>query len=437
MKKKYSSWIFAAIVLVLGGYSFYDYKYAQDKDPSEKHMVPLFSLSAPDVNQVKIQKIDQAPLMLIKKNDQWVVSGPFEDHADLQLGVAFVVGLSGEKAKIGKEGDVQWKDYQLDTPAYSVEIEDAKGNKESIGISAMRAFDGNYFIKKGPQLVIGGKAWDQYLSRGFHYFRDKKLYRDPFNPIKMDVTYNDKGLKQKFTLEKDDKGWVIAGKNMKTYDAQKIERIVEGIKNLRANEFAEGDNLIGMTFRLDVTGPEGKTWWIEFGPLKNGFVQAKSSAVQGLIQLTPSLIENIKVSLDDLRNGRLPFQFDLTQVDRVKINAGGVKLDIKKADMQQEPAVQFFQRLENLNAKKMLAKEPFKIKFNKSIQLISASDKELLLIRWSDELQEGRDKVVYVQTSKSHETLVVAADDFTALPIQNLEKPKAEGVNNEQVPNTN
>lgn len=426
MKKNLAPWIFTAVVLAVGGYSFYDYKYGQDKDPSEKHMVSLFSLYAPDVNMMKIQKLDQAPLTLIKKNEQWVVSGSYEDQADLQLGVAFVVGLVGEKAKLGKQGDVQWKDYQLENPAYLIEVEDSKGKKESLAISSTRTFDGNYFIKKDTQLVIGGKSWDQYLARDFHYFRDKKLYRDPFNPLRVDVMYNDNSLKQKFTLQKEETGWVVVGKNMKNYDVHKIERMIEEIKNLRANEYGNDAQLPVVTSRIEVTGPEGKKWWIEFGPEQKGFVYAKSSAVQGLAQLTPGLIEKVKVSLDDLRNGRLPFQFDLTQVDRVKINNGVTKLDVKKTDMLQESAVQFFQGLQNLNAGKILAKEPFKIKFNKSIQLISASDKEILLIRFSDEYQDRQNKVVYAQTSKSYETLVLPAGDFAALPIQNLIKPKLE-----------
>ena len=427
MKKSISSWVFATVVLALGGYSFYEYRYAEDKDPSEKHMLSLFSLYAPDVNLVKVQKMDAAPLTLIKKNDKWVVSGAFEDQADLQLGVAFVVGLVGEKAKIGKkDGEIQWKEYGLENPAYLIEVEDSKGGKESIAISSLQAFDGNYFIKKNGQLLIGGKSWDQLLSRNFNFFREKKLYRDPFNPISIDVLYNDHGLKQKFTLQKEDSGWVIAGKNMKNYDSHKIEQIIEEIKNLRANDYTQDAALPIVTSRLELKGPEGKNWWIELGPEQKGLVYAKCSAVQGLVQLTPGLIEKIKVSLDDLRNGRLPFQFDLTQVDRVKINDGVTKLNIKKTDMDQEAAVSFFQGLQNLNAQKMLAKEPFKIKFNKSIQLISANDKEILLIRWSDELQDNQNKVVYAQTSKSYETLVLSAGDFASLGIQNLVKPKTE-----------
>lgn len=425
MKKNLSSWIFVAIVLLIGGYSFYEYQYGKADDVNEKNTVALFSLYAPDVSLVKIQKPDQEPLILTKKNDQWMVTGPFEDLADLQLGVSYVVGLVGEKGKLTKkeQGEIQWQDYQLDQPAYIVEVEDAKGQKESIAISGTQTFDGNYFIRKGSDLIVGTAAWQTILSRDFNYFRDKKIFRDPFNIIRVDGP--------KFTLEKQDSGWKILGKNMKNYDSQKIEKLIEAIKDLRANQFVSDGKLGVLGGRLTASGPEGKTWWVELGPVEKGLVYAKSSAIEGVFQLTADLAEPLRVSLDSFRNGRLPFQFDVEHVHRIRISTVQNKIDLKKSDLKwvlsknddkkevnQEALTQFFQKLQNLNAQKFLNDAPAAVKYFNSIQLIDAEDKEILRIRWGDN--------AFVSSSKGPETLVMNLADLTALPIAALVKDKLD-----------
>ena len=395
------------------------------------HIVALFSLQAPDVSDVKIQRVDRETLHLMKKNDQWVISGPIEDLADLQMAVSFVAGMVMEKGTLTKkEGEIHWQDYQLDNPAYLIEIANPQGQKESIAVSRQRAFDGNYFIKKGPQLIIGSKSWDNYLERDFEYFRDKRLFRNPFEPNRIGVMYNDKGLKQKYSLKKEDKGWVVEGRDMKNFDAQKIEDLIEAVKNLRATNFVSGSNISMLTGSVEFFGADNKNWAIQFGPTEKDALYANVTGIQGLARLTPILVEKIKVSLEDLRNGRLPFQFDVQHVHRIKINTETTKIDLKKTDMNwvltktdekkevdQAALAQFFQKVQNLNAKKFLKSAPANVKYFRSIQLISADDKEILRIRWGDN--------PYVSSSKSPETLEVALAELTALPIQTLIKEKS------------
>ena len=450
--KSLSTWIFVAVVLLLGGYSIYEYKFAKVEDPGDKNKTKVFSTSIEDITAVLIQKVDAPALALQRKGDVWMVMTPVEDLADIQVVASFLGAMLSEKAIVGKTEPITWKDYQLDQPAFVVEVQNSKGQKEKVELSALRAFDGNYFIKRGSQLLIGEKSWDIHLDRDAGSLRDKRIFRDPFNAVKLDVVYNDKALKQKFQIEKTDDGWKIVGKNgglnMAQYDSAKVDQMVEGIKNLRATDFvSEPAALNSVAFRLDVTGPENKTWWIEFGPEQKGFVYAKSSSINGTIKLMPSLIENIKLSLEDFRNGRLPFQFDLQKVHRVKINTESERMDFSRSDanwvltkpndkkeVNQEVLVQFFQRLQGLNAKRFLKSAPASVKYFRSIQLIDAEDREILRVRWGDN--------AYAATSRSTETLELNPAELSALPLSALIKDKPtdqqpKEVKNGEVTNTN
>ena len=441
MKKNPALIIFVILVVLVGGYSIYDYKYAKVEDQNEKNKVKVFSFDANDVVALKAQGVDSAPLLLTKKQDQWVVSGAVEDRADVQQVSSFISALVDEKTKVvKKEGEIQWKDYQLDQPGYSIELENSKGQKESVSISSLQAFDGNYFIKFGSQLVVGEKTWGQYMHRTADSFRDKKVFRDPFDPTTINITYDEKDLKQKFQIQKKDAAWEIIGKDIKLYDSQKIDQLVESVKTLRANEFLTDAKVERIASRVELSGSDNKSWWIEFGPEQKGTVYARSSSIQGVIQLTPGLIEKIKVPLDSLRNGKLPFQFDLEKVQRVKISTDLAKIDVKKTDLNweltkpdekkevdQNQLVQLIQKLQNLEAKKFLAQAPANTKYSKSVQLTDKDEKELLLIRWGDEFSDkvSGARLVYVRSSKSPETLVLSASDLMALPVQTLVKDKA------------
>lgn len=456
IKKNFSSFIFTAVVLLIGGYSLYEYKYKTQENPADLNKVKLFSITPDQVKSIRLQQTDQRPILLEKKETLWTVTSDIEDTADVQQIAAFLAAVTSEKAKVAKkEGDIPWKDYQLDQPTFSLEIEDDKGKKESIAISSMHAFDGSYFIKHGNQLVIGEKSWGQHVTKTADSFRDKKLFREPFEPTKIDVIYDDNGLKQKFQLqrvgEKDAAEWQIVGKNMNLYDPRKIDQLIEQIKNLRANDFlpepgtpkdVKRYGLDRVTSRIELTGSDNKSWWISFGTEDKTSVLARASSVKGVIAFTPGLVEKIRVSLESLRNGQLPFQYDVEQVKRVKISADQTKVDIKKSELtwvlttadakeangkevDQAQLAELFQKVQNLNAIQFLAKDPLKVKYNKSIQFVNAQDKEILLVRFSDEAQEGKNKVIYARTNKSNEALVLLASEVAGLPIHALIKDKA------------
>lgn len=455
MKKNLSSIVFTILVLLIGGYSLYEYKFATEENPADKNKVKVFAMNLNEVTKIQFQKLNSEPWTLTKKADSWTVTyaKDMEDFADLQAVTSFLAGAGSEKAKIVKKEEggstIQWKEYQLDQPMYSLEFEDSKGSKETVMISALQAFDGNFFIKLGNQLVIGEKSWGQYLNRSGESFRDKKLFRDPFEPNQMNISYDEKGLKQKFTLKKEKDVWSISGQATDRYDSAKMAKIVEAIKDLRANGFMtepasakdlKSFGLDQISFRIDLAGPNEKTWWLELGREQKDILFARSSAVQGLVILTPSLVESIKLSLEDLRDGRLPFSFDVEQVHRLKVSTDLNKIDIKRSDLtweqtkpddkkevDQTQLTAFFQKIKNLNAKNFLKKEPFATKYKHVIEMLGADNKELLSIRWSDETQEkqGAPKIVFVRTNRSNEVLVVPSMEMAALPIQTLIKAKS------------
>ncbi len=333
---------------------YVDKRETRQTEMKEQERSILKGIKAEDIERVEVAN-RASTLVLEKKENRWQVTAPIQDAGDPQAIETLLNGIENEKVveTVIEGANVDLKPYGLDQPVLKLRVT-AGSQSVELKIGA-KAYDNNlYALRSGePRVILVSSSWDHFLSKLPKEFRDKHLIRSPFQLTEIQritLSYPDKSLTE---LGRTSEGWqVLRGAEKFPLAKDKVEAYLESIQGLRAQSVEEADKKQATLSnrRLNVglfKEGEKPTFSLDFE------VEAKkdASSIRALSSDAPSLsfevalsaFNSIRKSSQDFYDKKKPFQFDLNQVSRVKINVGSLKAEfVKKGEEWQasDPSLQ-------------------------------------------------------------------------------------------------
>lgn len=457
MKHFRSTWILFAVVALLAGYTYYEYRHASEDLEFSKGEMPAFGLKREDVDKISLT-VRGAAIELQKKGNEWLLVKPVEDFAESAVVDGFLFSAVTQKFKTfrsdddGKGQAINWAEFGLDSPAITLELT-AKGKAESLAFGSKNAFDGSYYVRKGNDVYLGDKSLAQVVDRQPFAFRSRKIWRD--EDVTLESVIVDNG-KEKFAFKKNDGKWAMDPAPAYAIDSSRMEDWLNRVQDLVPTEFVkEGVEDVdkanyllkkpALTVQVSYKKKDGKDgkWTLTLGQEKATEVFLYTDQRPTIYKATKAATEKLLVSKDYFRDGHAPFQFNVEQARVIRIHTPALNHEFKKVDsgwalsdkssaeleLNQDKLVQLLQSLRTLDAREFLANGPG-IKGEPQIQILGEDQKPIFTLAWSDEYKSKLPWNVgvalrYAKSNLSKEIVALPKDKIERLIDSGMVKKKA------------
>lgn len=303
MKLKGRSILIVAL-LVLGGFSVYDFY--RDKSKAEKSMEEsrLLTLNFEQIDSFEVHKDGQK--VSVKRNvDGWEVLEPIKDLADSAAVDDFIKGVVPERIiEVASQGpDVKWSVYGLDKPLGTITFVTSSGAKNTFEISERRNFEENVFARRDSEnrVLVINSSWQNRVKKAVMDFRDRRFLRNKIAAVDSLRLKNENGILE---LQRVEGQWRFIQKNDLKIDQNKVRDLLTVIADAKAAEIFTWDkmNLTPKSlFTLELS-IDGKKWNADVGQAKDLKIYAKVSEPQYQYRLDAGALDKlIKFKATDLQ----------------------------------------------------------------------------------------------------------------------------------------
>lgn len=450
MKAFRSTLILAAIVAVVGVFTYMEYKKSQEEESQELVKNRILRLAEAKIVDLKISRPDD-DMHLKQDKGTWSIVEPIQDRADaseVEGLISTIVNRDGKLVEV--EGAVDWAQYGLSEPAATIQLTTAEGVPSEIHVSGTQAFDGSYYVRKGDELLISDKTWQDVVSKRPDALRDRNLLPSYANPQEIFLQYP---LQHKeIHLKQKDGRWEFASGEKHPVSEKQLQKFLSELHELRAIGFVaeskgEQDLKEYGLHRPDVTVrlvyDRDKESFVEISPVENNQAYAITDSRSTIFKLSKKATESVEWQRDDFRDKEAPFDVDVALVGEVVVKSQEAEHTIKKSgsdwalageskdqSLDQQKLENLFTQFSNMKVDQFVSsKKALEIPERRLI--FKGNDGQVLLdVAFGSEysLGEGEDKksFYYTQSSASKDLLGVAAPAVNALPWTDLIKKKAE-----------
>jgi hypothetical protein len=323
--------IAVAVLLALGGGLYW----SNHHKPSEKSGT-LSSSSSPSILKLNRSSITQvtltgkgtAPVTLVKQNDgKWQITKPKELRADQDEVSGLLASLASLNAdRVVEEGASGLAQYGLAEPSFTVDIatSDRKQRQLVLGDASPAGGDIYAMLSGDPRVFTIAEYSKTGIDKGLNDLRDKRLLT--MEPDKISrITFEKKGQAIEFARIKD--GWQILQPQPMRADSFAVDEFARSVADVRmdlsgsennhdaATKFGQGTPVATVT----LNGDQGAQT-MELRKNKDDYF-AKSSAIEGVYKVDPSLGTTLGQSLNDFRNKKL-FDFGFEDPGKVEMHEG-------------------------------------------------------------------------------------------------------------------
>lgn len=339
--KFYKTLIWGLVALAfLGGVYYFTVMKPEFLEKLNDQETQIVRLKKEQINYLEIQ--NKNIKYILQKNDQgWNIEEPVSDIADDQKVESVLEQLTHEKQlAVVKEGaDIRWQEYGLDSPLALIVVKNNLGQMQKIFLSEMKNFEGNHYarIDNQQKILVVNSVWYGFTTEKLVYYREKTLYRGQTSAIKKIAV---KSLRDRFTLQKNEKGWTAVGFEQYILDQNRVRSMIKAIaENTIQDYISEGDpsdmerkekglnkEYVEVVFETD-----SKRWSVAVNlHEKDRALYALTEKPTYLVKLDLSQWELFgNLNLDALRDRRT-MTFDFKKVGKVFIKRGEKSLQLTK-----------------------------------------------------------------------------------------------------------
>lgn len=459
MKSFKSTWLMSVFVLLLAGYTVYEYRNSASDQMVEKGERNLFDLKREDVNEIKLTARGKVTV-LRKEAEAWKIFEPIQDVGETPVIDGFLFTMLGQKAKTFRTPEesktTNWTEFGLDPAPLVVEIS-ASGKSVKIEASDKPAFDGNTYLRIDGELLLGDRGLPQQIERDPNSFRSRQVWRESSDVRFGDISYDLDGKKENFKV-------ILEGESAKLdpapafpVDPERIKSWIEALQGMVASDFVAEElsdtvkrEFLLMKpsfvakFRVFEKSGESRDWTLTMGQDKGEDVYFYTTSRPTLYKIDRKTLLSLRVSKDFFRDQKVPFQYPIEQATQVEVHSAKGSFSFRKDDsnwslvnpesgkqLNQEKLVQMIQNLKNLEAQdvtKALAKG---IPVKPQVQVKDAKGQMLLSVAWGDEYQSQAPQnkgmtFRFVKTNNSKSTFGVLREKLDTLIDEGIVENKAE-----------
>jgi hypothetical protein len=330
------------VLAVLGGYAWWSNRHPKSDTASTTPVAPkILSLTADQIQQIRVSKAGAEPVTLLKTGDQWQIAAAKPLAADQDAVGGLTSALSPLNSdRLIDEHPSSLASFGLDAPTLQVEVtlKDGKTQKLLFGLDTVSGSDTFAKVEGDPKIYTVSSSTKSTFDKSVNDLRDKRLLSLHADKI-TSVTLAAKGAAVEFSKNAGSE-WQITKPKPLRADGLAVDDLVSRLKDAKmdlssvptAADFAAATKVGSVTF-VDDKGPES----IEVRATKDKQYFAKSTAVEGIYKVAADVGASIDKSADDFRSKKL---FDFGFTDPSKIDLAGKAYE-KNGDKWFSGAAQF------------------------------------------------------------------------------------------------
>ena len=330
-------WIAIVVLAALSGALYWSNHHKPKDDDTIKASVDsspkILSLSQPDITGLQIEHKDQPALALSRDSSgNWKITGPKPLPADQDSISSMLFTLSAlNSERLVDEKATNLASYGLASPALlvAVTLKDNKTQKLLIG-DQTPAGNAYYAMLAGDPRLFTLAAYNKNnLDKSANDLRDKRLLSADFDKVSQIQLLNQSpDKKSDLTLAREKDAWQILKPKPYRADASQVDDLIRALREAKFETTGadESNSKLASAFKSSkplatakITGASG-TQELEIRKDKDGDL-AKSSVLEGVYKVPPSLATSLNKTLDDFRNKKL-FDFGYQDPNKIEIHDG-------------------------------------------------------------------------------------------------------------------
>jgi hypothetical protein len=487
MKSFRNTAVFAAVILALVAFTFYDLRRGEKQAEQEEKGKLVLDVKAEEIGRFEIlTRIGST--VLEKTEGQWFLRQPIADSADQTEVQNLLSSFESETtiATVDEGESVDFARFGLQDPLTRLKLTLTDGRTREVRIGSVKAFDANLYarIDDEKRVVMVSQSWDLHLSKRIDQLRDKRLFRQTEARAQEEirrirVRQVAAGLPSEIELEAKDDKWrlVKGGETAFPVAENRVKAFVDQVKALRGLDFADEDKatpgvlakrgLIRPAMQIELFGDSDSgrpVFALGFSaPLKpangkgsgnggNAFVV--SSHLKPVLEIYKAAVDSVQRRADDFFDKKLPFRFQAGVETKLEIETPELKARLIKQgekwvlesfggeppaavhEVDQQKVNGFLGKLVHMEAIRIL--EPLKkgqagrLVPNSRIALLKEDGAQVFELVWGQEIVEkaegSRPEARYHlgKTSEAGHLLGLPAFGIRGLEIASLVKNSAQ-----------
>ncbi len=445
---------YVLIVACTAGFAFYQYKKSEREQKAEEKKNLIFpALELSEVQEISLEK-SGVDIHLLYQDEGWKLLSPVEDKADEDLVEDYLESLLSEKIRVIKDSGADWAEYGLNQNTAVLEIAKKSSieQKMRLEISHYSAFDGSFYIRKGPQLLLGDTSWAGLTEKTGDDFRSYKLLSVKKHPVSL--SYRSK----QFTAEllwgggtgwqwKGDTPFPLSHSDLESYRSALSNVSFEKDPHFNTEKLRKKLKLSSPALELKMEFENNKTWSVKISPKIKGNFYAIVSDRNYIFTLNKDQMKEVLLSENKIRDHRQPFKFKKDEVYFMELKGYGVDIKLKKEEdkwhlfggapsekeLNREELKQALNKMNFLSAKKYFGGKKTFVKTAYFI-LKDKEQKEILRVDFSAPFKTKKtetdesEQLVYAQSSLGREVMALPFKDIEPVfsPLLLKQQPDTE-----------
>ena len=352
MKRRGSLIYLLVLVILAGGWYWFDVVKKEKKETAEREAKRVFAVKSDDIGEIRISGKDKPPV-LMKKDGEWRILEPIQadvDHTAVQGFLRSVANLETQRDIADKVEDL--KPFGLDEPALTIRFRIGDTEKELLLGGNNPTGDARY-AKLGdkPAVFLVGEGNWSALNKGVNELRRRELFTFKMEDVTGVTIVRDGAGEFGVVRGEDGKTWKDATQPDIRIKPRKVENFIEQLHWLRAQNFypdaasdlaSSGLEPAPVTVRFRFAG--GKSAELKIGPRLHDekITVASSSQLPGVVQVASGVLQEIPVDIAGFEDRSL-IGFPTQAVKQVKWAVGNavghaVEMDGDKWGMKSDEA---------------------------------------------------------------------------------------------------
>lgn len=479
-------WILLTMVALVGGYVAFDLYWSDREEKKKSEESSLLTLKKDAINSIEIKSLESSPIELKKvsvkdsSSPVWQIVMPNggSEIASQESVEEFLTGLSLEKyQEIITENATDLKIFGLDTTPTILTIGASTG-KEVFKMGTLKNFQGEPYLQKNEdkKVYLAGSSWISKFQKIPLDFRDRRWLRAEYGQLQSIKVIRGKHIA---SLEKKDGKWMTPEHPDWILDASKVEALLSGLNQSKVIDFnsnadprkalkVASKKAVQSEVRIELMLVDGQKWNASLvtqeppakvdaanaqrAPHEEMDPDAFSIADAALKVRDFSETAKVEVSearkwreltLDSLRDRKLPFTFDETEVQQIDISIGSGTSNIKlvkdewvllKEDasilVDSQKAKALIEKAKNLEVDVFLDGASASVSPQRKVVFRKSDGTEIFQMEAASEIDRNDRGLVRhlfpVKTSKYGGIVGVDRHAFNGLDLQDIVRPRPQ-----------
>lgn len=331
--------IYVIILVFIAGYVYLvEIKQKETKEAEEKKAKQIVQLDKDKVVDIQLQSKDKERIELKKPADAWVLTEPIKGRGDdAQIGRLLKAAEEATPEKTILDKDVNWKDYGLDKPDFTITLSTAE-KTHTLAFGAQNPAKTSYYLRadEDPRLFLVADTLKNAFNKTVFDLRDKVVVNVAPELVNR-IVITRKGAESELQ-RKDGNKWEMVKPDQFRVKASIVDQGLMALTNINAKEIIDEPKKEDDPYGLDnpeekivIAGKDQEHTLLvgkreEKGetkaPSSNRYVRMKGHDTVFVVD--GKALDNVKSDPDQLRDKSL-FAFKPLDVDKVEVTLDGKK----------------------------------------------------------------------------------------------------------------